>query len=67
MSYENGKTRNVGQYNGLVPAPAVLAGLLLLFFAATFLSDDAMIDTGKLVVLLPRISGCYGRFSICPS
>ena len=51
MSYENGNTRGVGQYNGLVSAPAVLAGLILLLFAATSLADDAMIDTGKLVIL----------------
>jgi len=64
MSYENGKTRNVGQYNGLVSAPAVLAGLLLLFFAATFLSDDAMIDTGKLVILpvAAALAAVMGRF-----
>ena len=64
MSYENGKTRDVGQYNGLVSAPAVLAGLLLLFFAATSLSDDAMIDTGKLVILpvAAALAAVMGRF-----
>ena len=64
MSYENGKTRDVGQYNGLVSAPAVLAGLLLLLFAATSLSDDAMIDTGKLVILpvAAALAAVMGRF-----
>ncbi|MEC8938757.1 MAG: STT3 domain-containing protein, partial [Candidatus Thermoplasmatota archaeon] len=51
MSYENGNTKDVGQFNGLVSTPAVLAGLLLLFFSATTFADDAMIDTGKLVIL----------------
>ena len=64
MSYENGKTGDVGQYNGLVSAPAVLAGLLLLLFAATSLSDDAMIDTGKLVILpvAAALAAVMGRF-----
>ncbi len=64
MPYENGKTGDVGQYNGLVSTPAVLAGLLLLLFAATSLSDDAMIDTGKLVILpvAAALAAVMGRF-----
>ena len=64
MSYENGKTGDVGQYNELVSAPAVLAGLLILFFAATSLADDVMIDTGKLVILpvAAALAAVMGRF-----
>ena len=64
MSYENGKKRDVGQYNGLVLATAVLAGLLILFFAATSLADDVMIDTGKLVILpfAAALAAVMGRF-----
>ena len=64
MSYENGKTGDVGQYNGLVSTPAVLAGILILFFAATSLADDVMIDTGKLVILpvAAALAAVMGRF-----
>ena len=69
MSYENGKTGDVGQYNGLVSTPAVLAGILILFFAATSLADDVMIDTGKLVILpvAAALRLLWEGFGICPS
>ena len=51
MSYENGNAKGVSQYISLASAPVIIAGLLLLFFSATALADDAMIDTGKLVIL----------------
>ncbi len=51
MSNENGNARGVAQTLGLASAPVALAGLLLLFMTATSLADDAMIDTGKLVIL----------------
>ena len=46
MSYENGNAKGVSQYISLASAPVIIAGLLLLFFSATALADDAMIDTG---------------------
>ena len=52
MSYENGNARGgVNSQKSLATAPVALAGLLLLFFTATSLADNVMIDTDKWVIL----------------
>ena len=67
MSYENGNARGgVNLQKSLATAPVALAGLLLLFFTATSLADDVMIDTDKWVILpiAVALAAVLGRIGV---
>ena len=67
MSYENGNARGgVNSQKSLATAPVALAGLLLLFFTATSLADDVMIDTDKWVILpiAVALAAVLGRIGV---